>query len=60
MQEDSQNYEFSIRVSLDNAKNRIKLLDYPDKECIIEEYKEWIEDGLSKHSVLILRDDPII
>ena len=60
MQEDSKDYEFSIRVSLDNAKNRIKLLDYPDKECIIEEYKEWIEDGLSKHSVLILRDDPII
>ena len=25
-----------------------------------EEYKEWINDGLNKHTVLLLRDDPII
>ena len=60
MTEDSKNYEFCIKVALDNAKNRIKLLDNSNKKCVLEEYKEWINDGLKKHSVLLLRDDPII
>ena len=60
MQENSRNYEFCIQVALDNAKKRINLLDSSDKKCVLEEYKEWINDGLGKHSVLLLRDDPII
>ena len=60
MQEDSKDYEFCIRVALNNAKKRINLLDNSDKKCILEEYKEWINDGLNKHSVLLLREDPII
>ena len=50
MQENSRDYEFCIKVALDNAK-RIKLLDSNDKN-VLEEYKEWIKDGLSKHTVL--------
>jgi len=60
MQEKPKDYEFIIKVALDNAKKRISLLDYSEKKCVLEEYKEWIEDGLSSHSVLLLRDDPII
>ena len=60
MQENFRNYEFCIQVALDNAKKRINLLDSSDKICVLEEYKEWINDGLGKHSVLLLRDDPII
>ena len=60
MQENFRNYEFCIQVALDNAKKRINLLNSSDKKCVLEEYKEWINDGLSKHSVLLLRDDPII
>ena len=60
MQENYKDYEFCIKVALDNAKKRISLLDNPDKKCIIDEYKEWINDGLNKHTVLLLREDPII
>ena len=60
MQENSKDYEFCINVALDNAKKRINLLDNSDKKCILEEYKEWIKDRLNKHTVLLLRDDPII
>ena len=60
MQENSKDYEFCIKVALNNAKNRIMILDNSDKKSVIEEYKEWIKDGLSKHTVLILREDPII
>ena len=60
MQENSKDYEFCIKVALDNAKKRIKLLDDPNKKCVIEEYREWINDGLNKHIILLLRDDPII
>ena len=60
MQENSKDYEFCIEVALNNAKKRINLLDNLDKKCVLEEYKEWINDGLKKHSVLILREDPII
>ena len=60
MQENSKNYEFCIELALDNAKKRINVLDKFDKKCVLEEYREWIQDGLSKHSVLLLRDDPII
>mgnify|MGYP001286840943 FL=1 len=60
MQEKSKNYEFCIELALDNARKRINVLDKFDKKCVLEEYREWIQDGLSKHSVLLLRDDPII
>ena len=60
MQENSNDYKFSLELALDNAKKRINLLDNPDKNCVIAEYKEWFNDGLNKHTVLLLRDDPII
>ena len=60
MQENSKDYELCIKLALDNAKNRISLLDNSDKKCVLEEYKEWINDGLSNHTVLLLREDPII
>tara|TARA_B100001248_G_scaffold48412_1_gene31009 strand:+ start:1858 stop:2040 length:183 start_codon:yes stop_codon:yes gene_type:complete len=60
MQENLKDYEFCLKVALDNAKKRIKLLDDPDKKCVIDEYREWINDGLNKHIVLLLREDPII
>ena len=60
MQENSNDYEFCIRLALDNAKKRINLLEDSNKKCVMEEYREWLNDGLSKHTVLLLRDDPII
>ena len=60
MSENPEDYKFCIKLALDNAKKRINLLDKSDKVCIMEEYKEWINDGLNKHSILLLRDDPII
>ena len=60
MQENSKDYEYCIKLALDNAKKRINLLSSCDKKCVIEEYKEWIKNGLSKHNVLLLREDPII
>ena len=60
MIENSKDYQFCIKVALANAKKRINLLDNSNKKCVLEEYKEWIKDGLSSHTVLLLRDDPII
>ena len=60
MKEDSKDYKFCIKVALDNAKKRITILEKSDKKCLIEEYREWINDGLNKHTVLLLREDPII
>ena len=60
MNQNSQDYESSIKIALDNAKKRIKLLENSDKKCVLEEYREWINDGLNKHIVLLLREDPII
>jgi len=60
MQENSNDYKFCINLALDNAKKRINLLDNLDKKCVLEEYKEWINGGLDNHTVLLLRDDPII
>ena len=60
MQENSNDYKISINLALDNAKKRINLLDNFDKKSVLEEYKEWIKDGLNNHTVLLLRDDPII
>ena len=60
MKEESKDYKFCINLAIDNAKKRIDLLDNPDKKCVLDEYKEWINDGLNHHTVLLLRDDPII
>ena len=60
MQENSKDYKFCIKEAMDNAKKRINVLDSFDRKCVLEEYKEWIKDGLSDHTVLLLRDDPII
>ena len=60
MQENTKDYEFCIKVALDNAKKRINLLDDSDKKCVLDEYKEWINDGLNNNTILLLRDDPII
>jgi len=60
MKESSNDYKSSIRVALDNAKKRINLLEDSNKKCVIEEYREWLNDGLNKNTFLLLRDDPII
>ncbi len=60
MQENSKNYESCIKAVLDNARKRISILDNSDKKCVLEEYKEWINDGLNKHTVLLIREDPNI
>ena len=60
MQENFKNHEFCIEIALDNAKKRINLLENLDKKSVFDEYKEWIKDGLNKHTVLLLREDPII
>jgi len=60
MQENNKDFQFCIKVALENAKKRINLLDNSDKKCVLDEYKEWINDGLNKHTVLLIREDPII
>ena len=60
MQENSKDYKLCIKLALDNAKKRIDLLDNSDKKCVFEEYREWINDGFSNQTVLLLREDPII
>ena len=60
MKENYKDYEFCIQLAVENAKKRIKVLDNSDKKCVLQEYREWINDGLGKHTVLLLREDPII
>ena len=60
MQENSKGYEFCIKLALDNAKKRINLLDNSNKKCVFDEYKEWLNDDVSNHTVLLIREDPII
>ena len=60
MSTNSKDYELCIKVAMDNARKRINLLDNSDKKCVLDEYKEWINDDLSNHTVLLLREDPII
>ena len=60
MNENSKDYQFCIKEAIDNAKKRITILDSFDRKCVLEEYKEWIKDGSSKHTILLLREDPII
>ena len=60
MQENSNDYQICINEALDNAKKRINLLDKADKNSVLKEYEEWINDDLKNYAVLLLRDDPII
>ena len=60
MQKNFKSYEFCIKVALDNAKKRVNLLNNDDKKSVMEEYKEWIKRGIRYHTVLLLREDPII
>ena len=60
MQENSKDYQYCVDLALNNAKERMNLLDRLDRKSVLDEYKEWINDGLNKHTVLLLRDDPII
>ena len=60
MKENPKNYQICINVALNNAKERINILDNADKKSVLDEYKEWLNDGLNKHSILLLREDPII
>ena len=60
MLENSKDYKFCIKVALDNAKKRIMLLNDSDRKSVLEEYKEWIQDGPGSYKVLLVREDPII
>ena len=60
MKENFRDYKYCIKIAIDNAKERIKLLDKSDQKCILEEYGEWIEDNFNYQSILLLREDPII
>ena len=60
MQDNSNDFEYCINLAIDNAKKRMNQLDDLDEKCVLDEYKEWINDDLSKHKVLVLREDPII
>ena len=60
MEENSIDYKYCVKDALDNARKRISLLNNSDRKCVLEEYKEWINDGFDKHTVLLLREDPII
>ena len=60
MKENLKDYEFCIKLAVDNAIKRINILDNLDKECVLEEYNEWINDNLNNYDVLLLREDPII
>ena len=60
MKENFNDYKSSIKVALDYAKKRISSLDNSDRNCIIEEYKEWLNDEFGQHTILLLREDPII
>ena len=60
MNEDYGDIKFCINLAIDNAEKRIKLLEERDQKCILEEYKEWLKDRVDYHSILLLREDPII
>ena len=60
MQKKSKDFEYCIMLTLDNAKKRINLLEKLDKKSVLEEYNEWLNDGFNNHTILFLREDPII
>ena len=60
MNKDSIDYKTSIDIAIKNAKQRINLIDETNQKCVLEEYKEWINNDFDYQSVLLLREDPII
>ena len=60
MKKKSKDFEYCIKLTLDNAKKRINLLDKLDKKSVLEEYNEFLNDGLNNHTILFLIEDPII
>ena len=60
MKKDYIDYKFCINIAIENAKKRIRLVDEKDRNCLLEEYDEWIKDGFNFQSVLLVREDPII
>ena len=60
MKNNSQDFKYCINLAIDNAKERIKLLEKEHKNCVLEEYKEWINGDMNYHSILLLREDPMI
>ena len=60
MKNKAQDFKYCINLAIDNAKERIKLLEKEDKNCVLEEYKEWINGDMNYHSILLLREDPMI
>ena len=60
MKEDSSDIKFCINLAIDNAEKRIKSLEKGDQKCILEEYKEWLNESIDYQSILLIREDPII
>ena len=60
MKKDRVDYKFCVNSAIDNAKKRIKLLEKSNQKCILEEYKEWLKEGVDYQSILLIREDPII
>ena len=60
MKKDSVDIKYCLKLAIDNAEKRIKLLEKRDQKCILEEYKEWLKDKVDYQSILLLREDPII
>ena len=60
MKNDHYDYKHCINLAIENAKQRIKLLNKMDQKCLSEEYKEWLKSDFNYQTVLLLREDPII
>ena len=60
MKKDHYDYKYCINLAIENAKQRIKLLNKMDQKCLSEEYKEWLKSDFNYQTVLLLREDPII
>ena len=60
MKNDPHDYKYCINLAIENAKQRIKLLNKMDQKCLLEEYKEWLKSDFNYQTVLLLREDPII
>ena len=52
--------ECSIKLALDNALKQIGVLKDSEKNCLLEEYREWLNDGINSQTILLIREDPII
>ena len=60
MKEEFVDIKLCINLAIDNAEKRIKSLEKGDQKCILEEYKEWLNENIDYQSILLLREDPII